>query len=89
MNILLTGGLGFIGIHTASVLVAAFESGADHAINQQIEVRRSGDLSVCYATTDKPKALSGREAGGTLQSMCDSEWYFHKQYKRTQGRLYC
>jgi UDP-glucose 4-epimerase len=63
MNILLTGGLGFIGIHTASVLVAAFESGADHAINQQIEVRRSGGLSACYATTNAVKALSCWAAG--------------------------
>ena len=65
--------------YSVKQLVAAFEKAIGHAINQQIEARRSGDLPVYYAVADKAKALLGWEAGRTLESMCDSAWNFHKQ----------
>jgi UDP-glucose 4-epimerase len=60
-------------------LVAAFEKTIGHALDQRIEKRRSGDLSVYYATIKKAKALLDWEAGRSLQSMCDSAWNFHQQ----------
>jgi UDP-glucose 4-epimerase len=72
--------------YSVKQLVAAFESAIGITINQQIEARRIGDLPVCYATADKAKTLLGWEAGRSLQSMCDSAWYFHEKSMHTEGR---
>jgi UDP-glucose 4-epimerase len=65
--------------YSVKQLVAAFEKTIGHAINQQIEARRSGDLPVYYAVAEKAKALLNWEAGRSLQSMCDSAWNFHEK----------
>lgn len=71
--------------YSVKQLVASFEKAIGHAINQQIESRRSGDLPVYYAVADKAKALLNWEAGRSLQSMCDSAWHFHEKSMPTDG----
>jgi UDP-glucose 4-epimerase len=72
--------------YSVKQLVAAFERAIGNSINQQIEVRRSGDLPVYYAAVDKAKVLLGWEAGRTLDSMCDSAWNFHEKSTYTNDR---
>ncbi|MCQ2515679.1 MAG: UDP-glucose 4-epimerase GalE [Saccharofermentans sp.] len=54
--------------------VKAFEKACGHEINNVIGPRRSGDLPVCYASTDKAERLLGFKASRTIEDMCESCW---------------
>lgn len=59
--------------------VAAFEKACGHKINYKIGSRRSGDIPVCYASTEKARKLLGFEAKKTIDDMCEDSWRWQRQ----------
>ncbi len=55
-------------------LVNTFASVNGVPVPYRIAPRRSGDLAVCYAATDKAKRLLGWQAEKTLADMCRDSW---------------
>ena len=76
MNILVTGGAGYIGSHTVVELIQA----GHHPIivDDLSNARRDGDLPAFWADATKAKELLGWEATHTVEDMCRSSWQFAK-----------
>ncbi|MBO4853865.1 MAG: UDP-glucose 4-epimerase GalE [Oscillospiraceae bacterium] len=55
-------------------LVGTFASVNDISVPYRIAPRRSGDLAVCYAATDKARRLLGWQAEKTVADMCRDSW---------------
>ena len=54
--------------------VAAFEKACGHPINHVFGARRSGDIAVCYASTEKAEKELGFKAKYGIDDMCASCW---------------
>jgi len=64
-------------------LVSAFESASGVSIPKKIAPRRPGDVSSCYACTNKAKLMLGWETKKTLSDACSDTWRW--QNKNPQG----
>ena len=55
-------------------VVAAFERASGKKIPYVVEARRAGDIAVCYAKTEKAKALLNWQAEKDIDEMCADAW---------------
>lgn len=59
-------------------MVSAFEGVSSQKINFNVVQRRSGDISICYASVSKAKQLLNWSASRNLEDMCGSLWVWQK-----------
>ena len=55
-------------------MVHAFEKACGHELKYEIQARRPGDISTCYAKCDKAKEELGWEAEFGVEEMCADTW---------------
>jgi len=60
-------------------LISVFEKATNCIITKKLQPRRSGDLPIYYAKTDKAKKILRWQATRNLELMCQSGWNFYKQ----------
>jgi UDP-glucose 4-epimerase len=61
-------------------VVKAFERACGRPVPYDVRPRRSGDVAVCYAATDRAaKVLGGWQAARNLETMCEDHWRWQSQ----------
>ena len=60
-------------------MVAAFEAASGRKVPYQIDPRRPGDVSICYADPAKARELLGWQATRDLKTMCVDTWRWQSQ----------
>jgi UDP-glucose 4-epimerase len=70
--------------HSVLEMLKAFEQASGLSIQSQIVPRRAGDVSACYAKTDKAAGELSWVASRPLDDMCRSTWRF--QIKKAPER---
>ena len=70
-------------------VVHAFEQATGVKIPYQIDDRRAGDVSECYASTDKAEKMLNWKAKYNLEQMCNHTWRwqkigYHKIYQQNK-----
>lgn len=59
-------------------IIKAFERVNNLSIPYKVVGRRSGDVAICYANSDKAKKILGWKAEKTLEDMCRDTWNWQK-----------
>jgi UDP-glucose 4-epimerase len=68
-------------------LVNTFEKTNNCKVNYEIGNRRSGDIAVCYASSQKAKRILNWEAKYDLERMCQDTWRFQVNNPNGYKRL--
>jgi UDP-glucose 4-epimerase len=55
-------------------MIHTFEKASGQSVPYVVDDRRPGDIAICYAKTDKAKALLGWQATRSIDDMCGDAW---------------